>query len=141
MLRASHRLTGWLQVGGIIGFSLAFGGANAVVWYEPIPTFPYVAGLVPIVISWFLSPVAAGIVAFVIFLAVRTVVLRRANSTNIAFYVLPVLIIITIWVNLFFILVRAGLNGTAMQALSHALECTAGSPSVQCTPSNCRNHF
>lgn len=58
-----------------------------------------------IVISWFLSPVAAGLVACIVFLLVRTLVLRRANSTSVAFYVLPVLIILTIWVNLFFILV------------------------------------
>lgn len=51
-----------------------------------------------IVISWVLSPLAAGIVCLVIFLIVRTVVLRRKNSTTMAFYVLPVLLIITIWV-------------------------------------------
>jgi phosphate/sulfate permease len=49
-----------------------------------------------IVISWFLSPLAAALIAFIIFVAVRTVVLRRAMSTDIAFYVLPVLILITI---------------------------------------------
>jgi phosphate/sulfate permease len=51
-----------------------------------------------IVISWFLSPLAAALIALIIFVAVRTVVLRRANSTDISFYVLPVLILITIWV-------------------------------------------
>jgi phosphate/sulfate permease len=50
------------------------------------------------VISWFLSPLAAALIALIIFVAVRTVVLRRAKSTDIAFYVLPVLILITIWV-------------------------------------------
>lgn len=74
--------------------------------YEPKADFPYVNGIVPIVISWFLSPIAAAIVCLVIFLLVRTAVLRRSNSTKLAFYVLPLLIIITIWVNLFFILVR-----------------------------------
>jgi phosphate/sulfate permease len=54
--------------------------------------------LLQIVISWFLSPLAAALIALVIFVAVRTVVLRRANSTSMAFYVLPVLILITIWV-------------------------------------------
>lgn len=41
-----------------------------------------------------------------IFLIVRTLVLRRKNSTMIAFWVLPVLILITFWINLFFILTR-----------------------------------
>lgn len=54
--------------------------------------------LVQIVISWFLSPLAAALIAFIIFVAVRTMVLRRARSTDAAFYVLPVLILVTIWV-------------------------------------------
>jgi hypothetical protein len=37
-------------------------------------------------------------VCLIIFLLIRTVVLRRPNSTKIAFWVLPVLIIVTIWV-------------------------------------------
>ncbi|KAF6259740.1 sodium/phosphate symporter [Scenedesmus sp. NREL 46B-D3] len=85
-------------VGGIIGFALALGGGGAVVWYEPKADFPYINGIVPIVISWFLSPLAAALIAFIIFVAVRTMVLRRARSTDAAFYVLPVLILVTIWV-------------------------------------------
>jgi sodium-dependent phosphate transporter len=54
--------------------------------------------MLQIVISWFLSPIAAGVVCLIIFLLIRTVVLRRPNSTKIAFWVLPVLIIVTIWV-------------------------------------------
>jgi phosphate/sulfate permease len=55
-------------------------------------------GCCQIVISWFLSPLAAAVVCLIIFLLVRTVVLRRPNSTKLAFYALPVLIIVTIWV-------------------------------------------
>eukprot|EP00775_Hariotina_reticulata_P003090 gene3090-3369_t len=99
-------------VGGIIGFALAFGGGSAVTWYERKADFPYVGGIVPIVISWFLSPVAAALVCLILFLIVRTAVLRRTNSTKIAFFVLPVLIIITIWINLFFILTK-GVRGIA----------------------------
>jgi phosphate/sulfate permease len=80
-----------------------------VVWYEPKADFPYVGGIVPIVISWFLSPLLAALITLVLFLAVRTLVLRRANSTKIAFYVLPVLILLTFFINLFFILVSARL--------------------------------
>jgi phosphate/sulfate permease len=64
-----------------------------------------VGGIVPIVISWFLSPLMAALITLVLFLVVRTLVLRRANSTKIAFYVLPVLILLTFFINLFFILV------------------------------------
>ncbi|WIA38221.1 hypothetical protein OEZ86_001565 [Tetradesmus obliquus] len=105
-------------VGGIIGFSLAYGGGNAVTWYEPKPgAIP--GGIVPIVISWFLSPIAAAVVCLIIFLIIRTLVLRRANSTKIAFYVLPVLIIITIWVNLFLILTK-GVKGVATITMDSA---------------------
>ncbi|WIA36993.1 hypothetical protein OEZ86_008230 [Tetradesmus obliquus] len=106
-------------VGGIIGFALAFGGGSAVVWYEPKADFPYINGIVPIVISWFLSPLAAALIALIIFVAVRTVVLRRPNSTSMAFYVLPVLILITIWVNLFFILTK-GVRGIATIDINQA---------------------
>ncbi|WIA09366.1 hypothetical protein OEZ85_008772 [Tetradesmus obliquus] len=71
-------------IGGIIGFALG--------------------GIAPIVISWFMSPLLAALITFVLFLAVRTLVLRRANSTKIAFYVLPLLILLTFFINLFFIL-------------------------------------
>ena len=44
-------------VGGIMGFSLVYKGVEGVVWNKTIPDFPYVAGFVPIVISWISSPI------------------------------------------------------------------------------------
>ena len=96
-------------IGGIMGFALVFGGADAVVWYEPSPDFPFMKGIGPIIISWFLSPVLAAIITLIIFLIVRTLVLRRPNSTKVAFWVLPVLMMMTFFINLFFILVSGGL--------------------------------
>jgi sodium-dependent phosphate transporter len=92
-------------VGGIIGFSIVFAGGSGVIWYAPAKDFPYIAGIVPVVISWFLSPLLAALITLILFLIVRTVVLRRANSTKIAFWVLPILILLTFFINLFFILV------------------------------------
>jgi sodium-dependent phosphate transporter len=40
------------MVGGVIGFALAFGGGDAVIWSAPRKDFPYVSGVVPIIISW-----------------------------------------------------------------------------------------
>eukprot|EP00878_Enallax_costatus_P032942 GHUV01036296.1.p1 GENE.GHUV01036296.1~~GHUV01036296.1.p1 ORF type:complete len:434 (+),score=58.06 GHUV01036296.1:211-1512(+) len=97
-------------IGGIIGFALVYGGGNAVVWYEPKPDFPYIGGITPIVISWFLSPLLAALVTLILFLIVRTFVLRRANSTKIAFWVLPVLLLFTFFINLFFILTKGVKN-------------------------------
>jgi sodium-dependent phosphate transporter len=70
-----------------MGFSLVFAGGEGVVWYRPKPDFPYVDGFVPVVLSWFISPLASGIVAAIIFLLVRTLVLRRPSSTKIAIWV------------------------------------------------------
>lgn len=54
----------------------------------------------------FLSPLLAALITLILFLLVRTFVLRRQNSTRIAFYVLPILMLLTFFINLFFILVR-----------------------------------
>lgn len=93
-------------IGGIMGFALVFAGADGVVWYEPTKDFPYVAGIVPIIISWFLSPLLAALITLVLFLIIRTLVLRQANSTKIAFWVLPILMLFTFFINLFFILTK-----------------------------------
>ena len=37
----------------------------------------------PVVISWFLSPLLAALITLFLFLIVRTVVLRRPNSTKV----------------------------------------------------------
>lgn len=103
-------------IGGIIGFSLVFGGGNAVVWYEPKADFPYIGGITPIVISWFLSPLLAALVTLVLFLIIRTAVLRRVNSTKIAFWVLPLLLLFTFFINLFFILTKGVKNYVSISA-------------------------
>jgi sodium-dependent phosphate transporter len=58
-----------------------------------------VSGIVPIVLSWAISPVLAGLVGAIIFLLIRTLVLRRKNSTGISYWALPVFVLVTIWVN------------------------------------------
>jgi sodium-dependent phosphate transporter len=66
--------------------------------------------MVPVFVSWFLSPLLAALVTLVIFLLVRTLVLRRQNSTKIAYWVLPILVFVTIFINLFFILTKGAKN-------------------------------
>lgn len=58
----------------------------------------------------FLSPIGACIVCLIIFLTIRTLVLRRENSTNWSFYVLPVMLVVTVWVNLFFIITKVSVD-------------------------------
>ena len=42
-----------------------------MVWADPIATFPYYKGLVPVVVSWFLAPLSAMAVAAATFLTNR----------------------------------------------------------------------
>lgn len=97
-------------IGGIIGFALVFGGGSAVIWFEPKNEFPFIGGIVPIVISWFLSPLAAALICLIMFLLVRTAVLRRKNSTKLAYFLLPVFLLVTVWINVFFIITKGAKN-------------------------------
>ena len=74
-------------VGGILGFALVFGGNSAVVWYAKTTKFPYISGVVPVIISWFTSPLLAALATLTMFVIIRTLVLRRQNSTKLAFFV------------------------------------------------------
>jgi sodium-dependent phosphate transporter len=82
-------------------------GASAVKWAEPDPkSFPPYKGVVPIILSWFFSPVLTGLAAFTIFSIVRITVLRRKNSFNLAFWVLPIAVGITTFINVFFVFAK-----------------------------------
>lgn len=93
-------------IGSVIGFTLVWGGNDAIIWVKGTDEFPYVKGLVPIIISWFTSPIMSSILAAVIFLGNRHLVLRRTNSGGIAHFALPPLVFITLFINLFFILYK-----------------------------------
>ena len=56
-------------------------------------------GVVPVVLSWVISPVLAALVSGALFVIIRTLVLRRKNSTAISYWALPAFILVTIWVN------------------------------------------
>lgn len=94
-------------VGAVMGIALAWGGAKAVVWNDSAPTeFPYVKGFVVIVISWFLSPIVSGIAAAAFFLATRTAILRRKNSFMLAFWALPAIVLLCVFIMVFFVLYK-----------------------------------
>lgn len=106
-------------IGSVIGFTLVWKGADAVVWFAPTDEFPYMKGIVPIVVSWITSPLMSSVLAMVIFLGNRHLVLRRKNSDHIVYYSIPILLILTIFINLFFILykgAKAELHWEADQA-------------------------
>lgn len=56
------------------------------------------------ILSWFFSPVLTGAAAALIFFLVRTFVMRRRNARNLVFWVLPIAVLITVFINIFFVL-------------------------------------
>ncbi|EFJ51229.1 hypothetical protein VOLCADRAFT_79831 [Volvox carteri f. nagariensis] len=97
-------------IGAIMGFGLVWGGSGAIVWNDHITEFPYSKGLVPVICSWFVSPIMSGIVASFLFALNRGVILRRENSTNLAIYMYPVLVGITVFINVFFVIFKGAKN-------------------------------
>jgi len=93
-------------VGGMIGMAIAIKGTDCVVWHQEtgednlwIPS-----GVVGIVISWFISPLLSAFFAVLMFLFVRTFILRSKNAFSRALKFYPVLIFLAVWINVFFII-------------------------------------
>jgi len=96
-------------IGGIIGFSLVYAGKDGVAWAIPDASgksFPPYKGVVPIVLSWFISPILTGLASAFIFVTTRQLVLRRENAYRISYYVLPLMVLITTWINIYFIFTK-----------------------------------
>lgn len=93
-------------IGSVMGFTLVWKGTDGVVWVENIDEFPYIKGIVPIIVSWFTSPIMSSILAMILFALNRQLILRRERSTSLAYYAFPPLVFITIFINLFFILYK-----------------------------------
>lgn len=93
-------------VGGIVGMAITYGGAGCVLWYEKADMFPYLKGVSSIVASWALSPLFSGIIAVALFFTVRAFVLRSSNSYKRAIIIFPFLVLVTVAVNVFFIVYK-----------------------------------
>jgi sodium-dependent phosphate transporter len=79
---------------------VVFGGGQAVQWATPDPSsFPPYKGVVPIILSWFFSPVLTGCASALIFSLVRSLVMRRKNARDLVFWVLPPAVFITIFIS------------------------------------------
>ncbi|KPA75428.1 phosphate-repressible phosphate permease [Leptomonas pyrrhocoris] len=92
--------------GGVIGFALVYGGGGSVSWADHQDEFPFVGGVVPIIASWFISPLLTGAVAAIIYGSVRFLVLRPANSVQRAIYSLPIIVTIAFFLEAFFVLYK-----------------------------------
>lgn len=94
-------------IGGIVGFAIAYDGFGAVNWATPSDdVFPPFKGVVPIILSWFISPLLTGTASAIIFYCLRFLVLRRKNSYFLSLCVFPPLVTITIFVNLYFVFTK-----------------------------------
>jgi len=96
-------------IGGIIGFALVNSGKEGVLWLKEDTSgksFPPYKGIVPIVLSWFISPILTGLSSSAIFMTMRHLVLRRNNAYQLSYYVLPIFVLITTWVNVYFVLTK-----------------------------------
>lgn len=67
--------------------ALALRGGSAVIWSENKDEFPYVGGMVPIFLSWIVSPIMCGLITVILFGSIRQWVLRSQHSFKRAFYV------------------------------------------------------
>ncbi len=103
------------MVGAIIGFGWAIGGVEAVLWGETIS----------IVMSWIISPVAAGIISFIIFSILQRNILFAMDPFHATKKLMPLLVFIvfgTFTLSLIFNgLENLHLNLTFFQALGVAL--------------------
>ena len=106
-------------VGGMIGMTMLAGGSDCVIWYKETDSFPYVGGVSGIILSWFLSPIFSAIVAGTLFFITRLSVLRRENSFDKTYILLPVLVGLTLLLNSFFIIYKGG-KGIGLDDISES---------------------
>lgn len=63
-------------------------------------------GVVPIVLAWFVAPLLGGAASATIFALCRTLVLRHANAYNRSYWVLPPIVLLTAFVNIYFVFTK-----------------------------------
>jgi hypothetical protein len=71
-------------------------------------------GIVPIVVAWFFAPIATGVCSSSVFMITRSLVLRSEHSYERSFFVLPLYVVITLWINIYFVFTK-GAKKTLVQ--------------------------
>jgi len=84
-------------VGAVLGFGLCVPWAD-IQWIE----------LVKIIISWFLSPALSSVCAATLYGLSRTFILRSANSFNRTLNSFAFIVLMTVWINVSFIIIKGG---------------------------------
>jgi sodium-dependent phosphate transporter len=93
-------------VGGMIGMTMVARGSSCVTWIAKSQQFPYVKGVVAIIVSWLLSPIISGGFAAALFFTLRTFILRSQESYNRVQYAFPIIVACTFIINTFFIVYK-----------------------------------
>ncbi|KAI9268174.1 phosphate transporter [Phascolomyces articulosus] len=92
-------------IGAICGFGIAGFGGSAVDWTWN--------GIIQIVVSWFLSPALAGVIAAIIYTITKYAVLRQVDSVKWGLRLVPVYFFFTVAICVFYICFKApGAEGT-----------------------------
>jgi phosphate/sulfate permease len=87
-------------VGCIMGFSIAAKGFDSVQWDN----------FKKIVVSWVSSPLLSGTVSFVFFGSVKYLVMKSDNAFQRAYYTFPIVLIIGLGIDIFYVLYKASSN-------------------------------
>jgi hypothetical protein len=102
-----------------------YGGLSAVNWATPDKkSFPPYKGVVPIVFSWFFSPILTALAACLIFLLLRTLVLRHSNAYGRSLWVLPIAVLFTSFINVYFIFTKGACKRRVLMRGAVLLGCT-----------------
>ncbi|KAI9489749.1 phosphate transporter [Zychaea mexicana] len=98
-------------IGAVCGFGIAGYGGGAVDWTWN--------GIIQIVVSWFLSPCLAGVVAAIIYLITKYAVLRQVDSVKWGLRLVPVYFFVTVTIAVFYICFKAPGAKEAGLEISH----------------------
>jgi len=106
-------------IGGMIGMTIAIKGSDCVIWYVSKDTFPYVGGVIGMIISWFVSPILSGLISSSLYITIRYFILRKKYEDKYIYYGFPLLVGITMLLNSFFIFYKGakglGLHKTPLE--------------------------
>jgi hypothetical protein len=110
----AYEVTAWFQAFAFTCIHLchyvAARGSSSVNWGKDVDRdFPFFNGVASIVLSWLFSPILSGAVAAFLFVVLRGAVLRTKESFRNSLIAFPIVVGCTITINMYFILVKAGL--------------------------------
>jgi len=88
-------------IGAVMGFAIVAQGIDGVIWEE----------VGRIAFSWVASPVLSGLLALVMYLLVRTLVLRSSNSFYRGLAFMPLCYFFTLTINVFLVIFKASGGG------------------------------